>query len=293
MAIKRDKNIGFIGTGVMGASMAGHLLAAGYNLRVYNRTREKAQGLLEAGAQWATPEELARSSDAIITIVGYPQDVETLYLAPDGLVANARPGTLLVDMTTSRPDLAQRIAREAAGRGSVALDAPVSGGDRGAREGTLSIMCGGDETAFDRALPLFECMGKNIQLQGDAGAGQHTKMANQIAVASTMLGACEALAYAKKAELDAEKVLGTIASGAAGSWTLNNLAPRILQEDFAPGFYVKHFIKDLGIAIESAEQIQADLPGLKLAKELYERLAKQGHNNLGTQALFKLYQPNG
>ncbi|HZG85496.1 NAD(P)-dependent oxidoreductase [Paenibacillus sp.] len=283
--------IGFIGTGVMGTSMAGHLLSAGYRLRVYTRTKAKAEPLLAKGAVWCdTPAELAAESDAVVSIVGYPSDVERLYLAEDGIVANGKPGALLIDMTTSSPSLARRIHAAAAGRGMQALDAPVSGGDVGAREARLSIMVGGEPEAFAAARPLFEKMGKTVVRQGGPGAGQHTKMCNQIAIASGMLGVCEALAYAERAGLDPSAVLSSIETGAAGSWSLSNLGPRIIAGNFEPGFYVKHFVKDMKIALDAAEEMQLDLPGLALARTLYERLIDMGCADQGTQALFKYYK---
>jgi len=285
-----NKTIGFIGLGVMGKSMAGHLLDAGHTLHVYTRTREKAADLLARGAVWAdSPAAIAQACDIVFTIVGFPQDVEAVYLGDNGLVANAKPGAILVDMTTSKPDLAVRIAEALAARGGRALDAPVSGGDKGAREGTLSIMVGGDRAAFDAVLPLFEIMGKNIVYQGPAGSGQHCKLCNQIAIASNMLGVCEAIAYARQAGLDPETVLKSISAGAAGSWSLSNLAPRMLAGNFDPGFYVKHFIKDMAIAAESADGLRLDTPGLDLALALYRTLAAAGCEDDGTQALYKLY----
>jgi len=285
------QTIGFIGTGVMGRSMAGHLLGAGYPLVVYSRTRAKAEELLARGAEWAdSPAALAPRCQAIFTIVGFPKDVEEVYLGEDGLIAHLRPGTILVDMTTSSPELAKRIAAAAAARGAQALDAPVSGGDTGGREGTLSIMVGGEETAFQTVLPLFEKMGANIVRQGPAGSGQHCKMCNQITIAATMIGVCEALAYARRSGLDPATVLRSIAAGAAGSWSLSNLAPRILDDNFAPGFYVKHFIKDMGIAAGEADAMGLDTPGLDLALSLYRRLAEQGGEDDGTQALYRLYE---
>lgn len=282
--------MGFMGTGVMGASMAGHILAAGYKLYVYSRTKSKAEPLLTKGAVWAsTPKEIATTCDVIFTMVWFPEDVEQVYFGPDGLLAHMRSGAILVDMTTSSPELAKRIAEEAGKRGGAALDAPVSGGDTGAREATLSIMVGGETSAFEYILPLFQIMGKNIVYQGPAGSGQHCKMCNQTVIASTMMGVCEALAYARKAGLDPETVLASISSGAAGSWTLSNLAPRMLEGDFAPGFYVKHFIKDMSIAADSAKKMGLDAAGLALALSLYQELAEQGHADDGTQALYRLY----
>jgi len=288
---EQKPTVGFIGIGVMGRSMAGHLLDAGYSVHVYNRTQSKAQDLVDRGAQWqSSPGKVAAAADVIITIVGFPADVESVYLGEDGVLAQARSGSLAIDMTTSCPNLASRIAQEAAAKGIEVLDAPVSGGDIGAREARLSIMVGGSVSGFERALPLFEIMGKNIVHQGPAGSGQHTKMCNQIAIASGMMAISEAMAYAKKSGLQPETVLKSIESGAAGSWSLTNLAPRVLKGDYAPGFFVKHFIKDMKIAIESAQAMGLDLPGLQLAKKLYDQLAAKGCEDDGTQALFKLYE---
>ncbi|KAF0995848.1 2-hydroxy-3-oxopropionate reductase [Geobacillus sp. TFV-3] len=284
------KTIGFIGLGVMGKSMARHLLKAGYPLLVYTRTKEKAEGLLQEGAVWKeTVAALARESDVVITMVGYPHDVKQVYFGEGGILENARSGTYVIDMTTSTPTLAKSIYEAAKQKGIHALDAPVSGGDIGAREGTLTIMVGGDEDVFLACKPILERLGTNIVRQGGAGAGQHTKMCNQIAIATNMIGVCEAMAYAKRAGLDAFKVLESIAKGAAGSWSLSNLAPRMLAGDFAPGFYIKHFIKDMKIALEEAERMNLPLPGLSLAKQLYEELAQAGEENSGTQALYKRY----
>lgn len=283
-------SIAFIGTGVMGRSMAGHLQKAGHTLHVYNRTKEKAQALVDAGAHWHdSAGSAAAQADVVITIVGFPTDVESTYLGAGGVVERARQGALLIDMTTSSPVLARRIAAAAAKRGLQAVDAPVSGGDVGAREAKLVIMCGGDETAFGRAKPVLELMGKSVTRHGGPGAGQHCKMANQIAVAVGMVAWVEALAYARKAGLDPAAVQATIAGGAAGSWALTNLAPRALAENFAPGFYVKHILKDLRIALESAAELKVDLPGLALAKKLYDDVAARGWDDCGTQALYRLY----
>lgn len=285
-----QETIAFIGTGVMGRSMATHLLNAGYSVNVFNRTKAKTDDLVAAGATWHhSPGAAAADANIIITIVGFPKDVEDVYLGDGGILENAKSGSLIIDMTTSSPALAKKIATRAAEKGIGALDAPVSGGDLGAKEARLSIMVGGEESDFARALPAFEIMGKNIQLQGKAGAGQYTKMCNQIAIASGMLGITEAMAYAKKSGLDPFHVLKSIETGAAGSWSLSNLSPRALKGDFAPGFYVKHFIKDMRIAIESADDMGLELPGLKLAKTLYAKLAAQGGEDEGTQALLKLY----
>ena len=283
-------SIAFIGTGVMGRSMAGHLLRAGHPVHVYNRTREKADALVDAGAHWhASAGAAAANADVVISMLGFPKDVEENYLAAGGIVESAKPGALLIDMTTSSPLLAKRIAEAAAKRSLSSLDAPVSGGDIGAREARLVIMVGGESAAFERAKPLFELMGKNIALHGAAGAGQYCKMANQIAVAVGMVAWCEALAYAQKAGLDPAAVHQSISGGAAGSWALTTLAPRALSGDFAPGFYVKHIIKDMGIALESAAEMQLDLPGLANAKQLYDQVAARGWEDNGTQALFKLF----
>lgn len=288
--ISPGDTIGFVGTGVMGSSMAGHLMKAGYALRVHNRTPERAQALVDAGAVWCdTPAGVAEGAAAVITIVGYPADVEQVYLGPGGLVDSAAPGTVLIDMTTSSPLLAARIAEAASARGLAALDAPVSGGDIGAREARLTIMVGGDAAAFSSAKELLGVMGPNVVLQGGPGAGQHTKMANQIAIAASMIGACEALTYAKAAGLDPETVLASIGAGSAGSWTLSNLVPRMIKGDLAPGFYVRHFIKDMRIALDSAREMGIDLPGLELAEALYEKLSERDGDGYGTQALITIY----
>lgn len=282
--------IGFVGTGVMGRSMASHLMKAGHAVHVYNRTRDKAQILLDAGAHWHdSAGAVAAVSDVVITMLGFPTDVESTYLGAGEILEMARPGTLLIDMTTSSPLLAARIAAAAAARGLHALDAPVSGGDIGAREARLVIMVGGESADFERAKPLFELMGKNIALLGAAGAGQHCKMSNQISVAVGMVAWCEALAYARKAGLDPVAVHQSISGGAAGSWALTNLAPRALSGDFAPGFYVKHILKDMRIALESAAELKLELAGLAVAKTLYDRVAAHGWEDNGTQALYRFY----
>lgn len=282
--------IGFIGTGVMGKSMASHLLAAGYSVRVYNRTQEKTNDLIDKGAVWCgSPKLVASESDVVITMVGFPKDVQSVYLGPEGLIENSRSGTLLIDMTTSSPILAGEIEKEAMIKGLYALDAPVSGGDIGAREARLSIMVGGEKEAVAQAMPIFKVMGKQISHMGKAGMGQHTKMSNQIAIASNMMGVCEALWYAERSGLDVKSVLEAISAGAAGSASLANLGPRILRKDYAPSFYIKHFIKDMKIALDSAEEMKIDLPGLKLSLKLYEELAEKGHENEGTQGLIQWY----
>jgi 3-hydroxyisobutyrate dehydrogenase len=286
-----SSTVGFVGTGVMGRSMAGHLLDAGYDLIVFTRTKAKADDLVERGARWAaTVAELATASDVVITMVGYPTDVEAVYLGEEGLIVHARPGALLIDMTTSTPALAARIDEEALASGVRVLDAPVSGGDIGARDAKLTIMVGGDPDSFADAEPLLRVMGPNVVHQGPAGSGQHTKMSNQIAIAGTMIGVCEAMAYAQHAGLDPEQVLRSIGAGSAGSWTLTNLAPRMLAGDFEPGFYVKHFIKDMRIALTAAHEMRLSTPGLELVLAQYERLAEEFEGaDQGTQALFRLY----
>ncbi|NAP00444.1 NAD-binding protein [Halomonas sp. MG34] len=290
MGIK-EQQIGFIGTGVMGSSMVKNLMQDGFSVTVYNRTKEKALPLLEQGAEWAdSVKDLATSSHIIITIVGYPQDVEEVYLGKDGLLAHANSGSYLIDMTTSKPALAKEIYDRAKEKGVYALDAPVSGGDIGAKNGALAIMAGGNEEAFTTVLPVLEAMGENIILQGEAGAGQHTKLSNQIAIASNMIGVCEAIVYAKKAGLDPSRVLDTITTGAAGSFSLSKLAPRMIAGDDAPGLYVKHFIKDMSLALESAKELGMETPGLALSLKLYKELAEKGENDIGTQALIKLFE---
>jgi 3-hydroxyisobutyrate dehydrogenase len=280
--------LGFIGTGVMGNSLVKHLLNAGHEVAIYTRTAKKAENLVAAGAKlMGSPKEVVGVSETIFTMVGYPTDVEDVYFGEQGILENAQKGTVLVDLTTSKPNLAKRIFEEAAKRGLKALDAPVSGGDIGAQKGTLSIMVGGDEQDFQEVLPLLELMGENIVYQGPAGSGQHTKMCNQINIASNMIGVCESLVYAKRAGLNPEQVLRSISSGAAGSWSLSNLAPRMIAEDFAPGFYIKHFIKDMKIAAEEAELMELELPGLRLSLGMYEELADKGYSENGTQALIK------
>lgn len=282
--------IGFIGIGVMGKSMADNLLKVGYEVMVYTRTKQKAESLLAKGAKWFdSAKALAQNVDVIISMVGYPQDVAEIYLGENGVIKNLKPQSIIIDMTTSSPKLAQEIYQEAQKYEIKSLDAPVSGGDVGAKNGTLAIMVGGDKEVYEEVLPIFEAMGKTICYFGKAGSGQYAKMSNQIAIASNMMGVCEAVAYAKKCGLNPQDLLDVISTGAAGSWSLSNLAPRMLKSDLAPGFFIKHFIKDMKIAIESADEMNLDLPGLKLAKSLYEKLAKEGYENNGTQALLKYY----
>lgn len=285
--------IGFVGTGVMGSSMVRNLQEAGYVVHIYTRTKAKATSLVESGAIWKdTIAELASSSNVIITMVGYPEDVRAIYFGEEGIIQQANKESYVIDMTTSDPTLAEEIYKEALKYDIYSLDAPVSGGDVGAKNGTLTIMVGGDETAFTKMMPIFEVLGENIVLQGKAGAGQHTKLANQITIATNMIGVCEAIIYAKHAGLDPSRMLDSIEAGAAGSWSLSNLGRRMIKEDYAPGFFVKHFIKDMKIAIQSAEKMGISTPGLALSLDLYEQLAEQGESDSGTQALIKLLEKN-
>lgn len=278
---------GWIGTGVMGVSMCGHLLDAGARATIFTRTHAKAQPLIDRGAAWApTPRHVTEVSDVVFTMVGFPGDVRAVYFGGDGVLAGTRAGHVLVDMTTTQPLLAVEIACAAAARDADAIDAPVSGGDVGAQNATLSIMAGGDGAALERVRPLLEAMGKTIVHEGGPGTGQHTKMCNQIVIAGTMIGVCESLLYAAKAGLDLERMLQSIRGGAAGCWTLDNLAPRIVKGNFDPGFFVEHFIKDMGIALDEAARMQLALPGLALVRQLYLATAAQGHARSGTHALY-------
>ena len=281
-----ETKIGWIGTGVMGASMCGHLIAKGFSATVFTRSKEKAAGLLEQGAEWAeTPRAVAEKSDVIFGIVGFPADVREVFLGQDGALAGSKAGNILVDMTTSQPSLAVEIYDAAKARQVESVDAPVSGGDVGAKEARLSIMIGGDQEVVEALQPCWDAMGKTIVHQGDAGAGQHTKMVNQTLIATNMIGVCEALLYGYKAGLDLPTVMQSVATGAAGSWSLSNLGPRIIENNFDPGFFVEHFIKDMTIALEEAHAMQLCLPGLALAKQLYVGLQAQGHGRDGTHAL--------
>ena len=283
-----EKKIGFIGLGVMGKSMAGHLMNAGHELYVYSRTKAKCGDIIEKGAHWCdTPKAVAENTDIVFTIVGFPKDVEEVYLGENGLIEGTREGMIFCDMTTTKPSLDIQIGKELAKKGASMCDAPVSGGDSGARNATLSIMAGADKATFDALLPYFNIMGKSITHMGELGAGQHTKMANQIVIAGTMCGVSEALVYGARAGLDTEKMVQTISKGAAGCWTLDNLAPRVLRDDLAPGFMVDHFIKDMGIALEEAEKMELVLPSLALTKQLYLSLKANGMGRNGTQALVK------
>ena len=282
-----ELRVGWVGLGVMGAPMCGHVMAKGHPITVHTRTKSKAEDLLARGAVWAeSPKAAAEVSDVVFSIVGLPPDVREVYLGGEGILAGAREGTVVVDMTTTEPRLAREIYEAAKAKGVRSVDAPVSGGDVGARNAALSIMVGGDPDAVDSVMPLFEAMGKKISHQGKAGSGQHTKMCNQIVVAGTMIGVCESLLYGYKAGLDMETVLGAIQGGAAACWTLDNLAPRVLKRNFDPGFFIEHFIKDMGIALEESRRMGLKLPGLKLVHELYQAAAEQGHGRLGTHALF-------
>jgi 3-hydroxyisobutyrate dehydrogenase len=279
-------NIGWIGTGVMGSSMAAHLLQEGHDLGVYNRTRSKAAALLERGGVWHNaPALVATSADILFTMVGFPSDVEEIYFGEQGIMSAIQHPRILVDMTTSTPHMAQKIAAYARRLGINSLDAPVSGGDIGARDATLAIMVGGDRSAFEEVIPLFRLMGKTVSYMGEAGAGQHTKMCNQILVAGTMIGVCESLLYASRMGLDEAAIIDVIGKGAAGSWSINNLGPRIAAGDYAPGFMVDHFVKDMGIALDEAAVAGFSLPGLALVRQLYIAVKAQGHGQSGTQAL--------
>lgn len=292
--MQMTKAIGFVGTGVMGSSIVKHLLAADYAVTVYNRTKSKTDELIQLGAKWAdSPAEVMTTSEIIFTIVGYPQDVEQTYFGENGIFKTATQNHILVDMTTSTPTLAQKLYQEGKERGIEVLDAPVSGGDLGAKNGTLTVMVGGEESTYEKIKPIFNVFSAKVNLQGGAGSGQHTKMANQIMIAGTMMGMAELLAYANAADLDLDKVLDTVGGGSAQNWSLSNYGPRILKEDYTAGFFVKHFIKDLKIALDESEKMDLDLPSTRLAKQLYEDLALNGFENDGTQAIIKLWWPEG
>jgi len=285
-AAPANRTIGWIGAGVMGSSMCGHLLTDGYRVTIHSRTKSKAQPLLDRGAQWAEhPRAVAIDSDVLLTMVGFPQDVRTVYFDKTGILAGARAGMILIDMTTTQPSLSREIAVAASAKGLAAIDAPVSGGDIGAKNAALSIMIGGDATSVQAVMPLFELLGEKIVHQGGSGAGQQAKLCNQIVIAGTMVGVCESLLYGYKAGLDLNRILESIRGGAAACWTLDNLAPRILQRNFDPGFFVEHFIKDMGIALEEASRMELVLPGLTLAHQLYQTVQTLGHGRSGTHAL--------
>ena len=283
----KNKTIGWIGTGLMGKPMAKHLVDAGYTVNVNNRTQSKAQELIDAGCTWYdNPAELTKNSDVVITIIGYPKDVEEVYFGEKGIFNEISAGKILVDMTTTKPSLAVNIFEQAKKAGATSVDAPVSGGEVGAINGALSIMIGGEKDVVDQLMPVFDVFGKNMVYQGEAGAGQHTKMCNQITIAGTMIGVCEGLIYGHKAGLDLTTMLSSISKGAAGCWSLDVLAPKIVNKDFDPGFMVEHFVKDLGIAIEEAENMNLSLPGLALVKQMYLSLIAMGKGRDGTQALY-------
>lgn len=282
--------IGFIGTGVMGRSIIKNMREKGLEVSIYSRTKSKAQELIDSGVAWySTPKELVDSCELIFTMVGFPTDVESVYFGEEGIFQADVTNKTLVDLTTSTPVLAEKIYAAAKEKNAAALDAPVSGGDLGAKNGTLTIMVGGDAEVFEKVLPVFETFGKTITLHGTAGKGQHSKMANQIMIAGTMTGMTELLVYAKAAGLDLEKVIHTVSGGSASNWSLSNYAPRILKEDYSPGFFVKHFIKDLKIALEEANRMNIELPATQEACKLYEALAEKGYGDDGTQALIKLW----
>lgn len=288
------KKIGFIGTGVMGASIVKHLLKAGYTVNVYNRTKSKADEVVALGAVWQdTPALVTKASDVVFTIVGYPKDVEEVYVGANGIFSEATSAHILVDMTTSTPTLAKKLYQMGKDKGIAVLDAPVSGGDLGAKNGTLTVMIGGNQESYDQVAPIIDVFSGKMNLQGPAGSGQHTKMANQIMIAGTMVGMSELMVYAEKAGLDVEKVLDTVGGGSAANWSLANYGPRILKQDYSPGFFVKHFIKDLKIALDESQKMGIDLPGTALAAKLYEQLADAGFENDGTQALIKLWWKSG
>jgi 3-hydroxyisobutyrate dehydrogenase len=283
--------IGWIGTGVMGLPMCMHILDAGYAVYVHTRTQSKAAPLIGKGAHWCgSVADVARSSGIIFTMLGFPREVEEVLLGNEGVLSQAKAGSLVVDMSTSSPALAVRIHSRALNKGIQTLDAPVSGGDVGAREARLAVMVGGERAAFDRVLPLFETLGKNISYMGGPGSGQHTKLANQISIASTMVGVVECLHYAYKAGPDLASVIDVIGSGAASSWSLNNLGRRIVNDDFKPGFFIKHFIKDMDIALEEARRMNLNMPGLSLAARFYKTASEMGLKNQGTQALYKVFE---
>ncbi len=286
LRLSKETNIGWIGTGVMGVSMASHILGQGYPMFIYNRTKKKSKDLIERGANWCnTPGEVAVRSDVVFTIVGFPSDVREIYFGDQGILSSIKPNSVLVDMTTTSPSMAIDIYNAARKKSVDSIDAPVSGGDVGARQGTLSIMVGGDEDAVDSVMPLFNMMGKKITYEGKPGSGQHTKMCNQITIAGTMVGVCEALLYGHRAGLDLNTMLEAISGGAARCWTLDNLAPRIVNRNFEPGFYVEHFVKDMEIALDEARRMNLALPGLGLVHQMYKALQAQGHSRKGTQAL--------
>lgn len=285
------KEIGFIGIGVMGKSMVRNLMKKGFTVSIYTRTKQKALDVIEEGALWCDSiAECVKQKYAVITMVGYPKDVEEVYFGEKGILENVSEGTYVIDMTTTSPKLSQKIYQEGAKRGISTLDAPVSGSDIGAAQGTLSIMVGGDKEAFEQCKFIFEALGKNIVYQGKAGNGQHTKMANQIALAGAISGVCEALTYGEVVGLDLNTMLSSISKGAAGSWQMDNMAPRILKEDFAPGFFIKHYVKDLNIALEEIDDRGITLNVLQTVENMYHTMLREGKGDFGTQALVKYYE---
>jgi 3-hydroxyisobutyrate dehydrogenase len=285
----KEAKIGWIGLGVMGSSMAQHIQNAGYSLSVYSRTKEKASSFLNQGANWAnSPAELVDDVDYVFSMVGYPEDVQNIYFGNNGIFSGSCTDKILIDMTTSKPEIAESVALHGIEHGGYVLDAPVSGGDIGAKNKSLAIMCGGEKHIYEKAFPLFEEMGANIEYFGEAGAGQRVKMSNQILIASTMIGTVESLLYAESANLDLEKVIGLIGQGAAGCWSINNLGPRMISKDWEPGFYVEHFIKDIGIALDDAQRMGLNLKGLELASSFYKRVQDEGYQKKGTQVLLKV-----
>lgn len=285
------KNIGFIGIGVMGESMARNLMKNGYKLYVYTRTKSKALEIIDEGALWCdSVKDCVKDAEAVITMVGYPKDVEEVYFGEEGILNMAKPGTYVIDMTTTSPKLSKKIYDKAAAKGIHALDAPVSGGDVGAKNATLSIMVGGDKEDYEKCLPIFKSLGTNIIYEGQAGFGQHTKMANQIALTGVLASLCEAMAYARSVGLDVKTMLDSISTGAAGSWQMSNMAPRMLKNDYAPGFYIKHYIKDMKIALEEAQDVNLKLGILEDVLKMYKKLESDNFGDLGTQALIKYYE---
>ncbi|QEE17000.1 NAD(P)-dependent oxidoreductase [Promethearchaeum syntrophicum] len=291
MIKRKFKKIGFVGTGIMGNPMCSHLLKSKYEIYLFNRSKEKAQNLVELGAHWCSnPKEVALRSELIITIVGYPKDVKNVYFGSDGIFEGIKPNSILVDMTTSEPRLAQEIFKKAEEKNVFSLDAPVSGGQKGAIGGNLAIMVGGSRDIFDLVLPIFEILGENIAYMGNAGTGQHTKMSNQILIASTMVGVIESLLYGYKAGINLDEIIDVIGKGAAASWSINNLGRQIASKNFDPGFYIKHFIKDMGIALQEAKNMNLSLPGLSLVYQFYIAAKAMGFKNLGTQGLYKVFE---
>ncbi len=287
----KNKKIGWIGTGVMGKSMCSFIIKQEYEVLIYNRTKQKAQELIDIGAIWCdSPKQVAQNSDIIFTMVGFPKDVESSIFGNEGILENMKEGSIYIDMTTSKPVLAIEIFNKAQQKRISTLDCPVTGGDIGAKNGTLTIFAGGDKKTFEQVLPILELMGKNVQYVGSAGAGQHAKMCNQIAVAAGIIGTVETLIYAKHSGLDLNQIISMVGSGAGASWQITNMGPRIINKDFDPGFYIKHFIKDLEIALQECEKMEINLPGLNLAHDLYIKAQQKGYENLGTQGLYKLFE---